>query len=81
MPISIMKLLEMSKIYEEKEKVLYAVRYKDGTEDFVEMTWHERTHMPYGTVKSVEGMKWHPLPAGKVLTPYEDMVKKAKKKK
>ena len=64
----------------EAEKVLYKVNYKDGTSDYIEMTHKERTTMPYGNVKDVQGMKWGKVPDGEKLVSYEDMRKKAKKK-
>lgn len=79
---------EIEKLKEEKKKLLYKVNYKDGTSDYVMMTSQERTKMPYGNVKDVGGLNvgGHPMinkvPNGeKGLTSYEDMRKKAKKRK
>ena len=74
-------MIKLKQLLEEKEKVLYKVNYKDGTSDYVEMTHNERMTMPYGNVESVGGMKNLSLPKGEKLISYENMKKKAKKKR
>lgn len=80
-------MIKLKSLLEEKEKLLYKVNYKDGTNDYVMMTDRERTSMPYGNVKGVLGMNTvgkpdlHRVPKGTKLVSYEEMRKKAKKKK
>jgi hypothetical protein len=73
-------MIKLSQLLE-AEKILYKVNYKDGTDDYVEMTMRERTTMPYGNVKDVQGLKWGKLPSDRKLVSYEDMRNKAKKKR
>jgi len=80
-------MIKLKSLLEEKEKALYKVNYKDGTSDYVLMTNRERTSMPYGNVENVGGLNvagkpdLDRIPKGTKLTSYEDMRKKAKKKR